>query len=137
MADNALVINITAEADKALRELKELTGGLKQVEKEVQRSAKSTAQMQKHFDSLGKKANSLAKSLVGVFGAVASYQGAKQYVQLLGKIEEGFIGVAKTTGLAGKELEKLKDKLYDLGTTMAGVSVEELQNIEYHRHYLE
>jgi len=127
--EQSLDIRINADANKAIAELKSVTTQLKRLEGEVKKGSASTKQLQSSFDSVAGSASGFAKTLAGLAAGYASMSGAKEFVGLLTEMENGYIGVAKTTGMAGEELEKLKGGIEDLSTKLAGVSVTELQGI--------
>lgn len=64
-----------------------------------------------------------------IIGSLVSIYAIKQLVEVIGTLEEGWVGVAKTTGLAGEEFEELKDGIKDMSLELRGVSIEELQEI--------
>ena len=117
-----LVIKIEADAKNALKELEITNKSLRSLQKEVKKSSSEQAKLTKSFQSANEashKFNSTLKTLAATF---LTLQGSKEFVGLLGDVESGFIGVAKTTGLASKDFEELKKKIFDLSTSMSGVS---------------
>ena len=122
-------IRIQADAKEALVELRNVTKSLKGLETETKKMSKDSAAMKKSIDSVSKSTRSFSRALKGLVGAYVSLQGTKEFVGLLGRMEKGFVGVAKTTGLAGKELDELKDGIIDLSTELSGVETAELQGI--------
>ncbi len=60
-----------------------------------------------------------------VLGAGAAFVATRAAASL----EAGYLDVARTTGMAGAELKALQTELEHLGTTMAGISMQNLQQI--------
>ncbi len=123
------IIKVRTESDKALKELNRLNKEINQISKGVGKSGKSLKVSEKSFAGVTKSVSALNKQLLGLATTYLSFQGAKQLIQTTAELEKGFIGVAKTTGLVGDEFEKLKDGLFDMSTSMGGVTIEGLQSI--------
>lgn len=81
------------------------------------------------FAKRGRALEGFRSKYTQVIGGLVSVYALKSLVDTIGTLEEGWIGVAKTTGLAGEEFENLKGRIQDLSLTMKGVSIEELQSI--------
>lgn len=125
MTDQQLIIKIKADTDKAVSQVTKLTKQVDKLTKENKKfgnSSKEIGQINKSFESLG-------RTLKGVAAAYLSFEGARKLISTTADIESGFIGVAKTTGLAGEELEVMKGKILDLSTELAGVSIGGLQSV--------
>lgn len=50
-------------------------------------------------------------------------------INIVGTLEEGWIGVAKTTGMAGEEMSGFKKEIRELSVELKGVKIESLQDI--------
>ena len=50
-------------------------------------------------------------------------------INIVGTLEEGWIGVAKTTGMAGEEMAVFKKEIRELSVELKGVKIESLQEI--------
>ena len=50
-------------------------------------------------------------------------------INIVGTLEEGWIGVAKTTGMAGEEMAGFKKEIRELSVELKGVKIESLQEI--------
>ena len=124
-----LEIKIQADAKSAIKEVDKLTDEIKKLDKQTKTSNKTTKSTAKAFDSVGKSASSLGTKLLGIATGYAAITTASNIVSTTANIEEGFIGVAKTTGLAGEAFDEFKDSILELSTEMAGISVEGLQQI--------
>ena len=97
-----------------------------------QEFSKFRATSKRSFQSAGKGADSLTKKMGGVrtaLGALGGLYFAGALINQIGTLEEGWISVAKTTGLVGGELEDLKDGIRNMSVEMQGVSIEEFQKI--------
>ncbi len=127
MSDEELIIKIKADTDKATKEINRLNTEVKKLHKTS--DGKWSKDTKKGFDNISKSANSLNTQLKALAVTYLSFQTAKSLVTTAADIEEGFLGVAKTTGLAGEALAGLKDSILELSTKMAGISIEELQSI--------
>ena len=96
----------------------------------VKREAKSTF---KDIEKSAKKSSDNIKraygSIKNVVGGVLGIQGARALINTMGTIEQGWIGIAKTTGFAGAELSDLKIEIKDLAREMKGIKLEEFQSI--------
>lgn len=126
MADKLqILIEINAKIDK----LNKTIDGVRRLSAQVDSFGKKTKKTEQDLASLNKKFASLTKSVTGLIAAYASFQGAKAFVGMVGDIEEGFVGVAKTTGLAGEQFNQFKDQIKDMSVNLAGVSINELQSI--------
>ena len=124
-----LYIEISAKVDKANKEIERLKKSFKELSSTIKKSSTDAEKVEKSYKNLSKSAEELKKSLIGIVTAYASFAGASKAVEITSRLEQGFIEIAKTTGLAGQELEQLKDKVLSLSTELKGVSLEELQKI--------
>lgn len=129
MNDNELLIKIKAETDKATKEIQGLNKQVESLSKQMKTSNSSFDSNKKAFEGLEKSAVKLKDQLVGIATAYLSFQGAKQLINTTADIEQGFIGVAKTTGLTGDALKNLEGDILNLSKEMAGVKIGELQGI--------
>lgn len=68
-------------------------------------------------------------SLKNAIAAVAAVKVFKDIFNAAADIEEGYIGVAKTTGLAGAEMKKFEGQIETLSVTMKGIKLKEFQSI--------
>lgn len=122
MTENEIIINIKAETAKALKQIDSLTKQVKTMQGQVTKSSSDV-------DALTKSFNSLGGTLKGLAAAFVSFEGAKNFVTTLSDLEQGMIGVAKTTGATGEELDALSDGLDTLASELSGITITELQNI--------
>ena len=88
------------------------------------------------FDKFGNKVEATAKKsnrgLLSMQNLMLSYiaiSAGKNFINNIATLEKGWIGVAKTTGMAGEEMETLKTSIRDLSVEMKGVSIEDFQAI--------
>lgn len=92
------------------------------------------------LDNFEKKTKStsdkVSDSIKGIGVSIAAFLTVRQVTEFtrtliteFGEVEKGFIGVAKTTGLAGDELIDLENRIKDMSTTLAGLTVSDLQDI--------
>ena len=128
MASNDdLIIQIKADTKKAISEIDKLTKSVDNLKKTEDGGwSKRTTQ---GFNNIGKSANTLNTTLKSLAATWLTFQTGKSLVKTAADIEEGFLSVAKTTGLTGEAMEALGDSILELSTKMAGVSIEELQKI--------
>jgi TP901 family phage tail tape measure protein len=131
MANTQSELNFKVEADArgAIKALNNVTRELKVITREVRKTSKSTKGIENSFKSFEKTTEALTNQLKGVVAGLIAFEGAKNTVSLMADLEQGFIGVAKTTGMAGDEFNNFKRDLLKLSTKMAGVSTQELQQI--------
>jgi len=124
-----LLIKIQADTNKAIKDVNKLTKEVKTLSKESKQFGKSA----KDVEKVNKSFTKLNTSVLGVVSSVAlaysAITGVGKLVSVTSELEKGFIGVAKTTGLAGEEFENLKEEIFDLSTEMSGVKTTELQEI--------
>ena len=126
---NELLLEIKAETDKATKEIAKLTKEVDKFSKQTKNTSKNTDAINKSFTGITKTTKSLTSSLAKLATAYLSFQGAKQLITTTAELEKGFIEVSKTTGITGDALKELEDDIFGLATSMAGVSVEELQGV--------
>jgi TP901 family phage tail tape measure protein len=84
------------------------------------------------FGGLGAKLGSGLLAGLGVAGlgsAAALGAGLYKVVTAAADLESAYAQIRKTTGLTGDEMDQLKGKLQGLATTMAGVSLEDINGI--------
>jgi TP901 family phage tail tape measure protein len=150
VANEKLTIEIeakTKEAQKQIQSLENKFKDLKQDSKELniklsdgkkkikelgETSQKTSKVLQNMNTALGGSSKGMAllsKQAAGLAIAYEAVSNAIETIKVAGDIEEGFLNVAKTTGLAGDELKKFEQNILDLSTTMAGVKTKELQDI--------
>ncbi len=127
--DMELVLKLRAEMDSAVKEIKTLKKELDVLRKTSDKNAKSFKNNEAAYKKIGNSVSSLTKKLAALGTAFLSFQGAKELVSTTADLEKGFIEVAKTTGITGDALKTLEDDLFKLSTSMAGVSIEELQDV--------
>ena len=127
--DQEMHIKVSADIAEANRKIATLTKEIDKLNKTSSKSSKSAASQEAAFKKVGAAADGLSKKLASIVAAYASFEGAKSVVSTAADIEEGFIGVAKTTGMTGEEFDKFKEKLYEMSTSMSGVKLEGLQQI--------
>lgn len=102
-----------------------LTKDISSVRRQFKGLNKSAKSMKRNFSTITKSVNVFRNALIGL-GAVTVIRGL---IRQMGQLEQGWIGVAKTTGLAGAELNKLKKEIRALSIEMKGVPLEGLQDI--------
>ena len=129
MSDRDIDIKITADIKDANKKIASLTKEIDKLKKSSKSSTSSSKEQQQQFSAIGKSAGLLNKKLIALVATYASFEGAKKAIQVTADVEEGFLNVAKTTGLAGEEFEKLKDGINGMATSMAGVEFSGLQEI--------
>jgi len=127
--DNEILLTIKAETDKARKEVKELKLAIDKLASSSDGSAKSFHGQETALKNIEQKTKSLTSSLKSLVGVYASFQGAKAFINSMSEIEQGFIGIAKTTGATEEEMEKFKDGIYALADELSGIEVNELQSI--------
>lgn len=125
MTDNELLIKIKADSDRATKDIARLSKEVDKLTKENKKFGTSS----KEIEKINKSFNSLGNTIKGIAAAYLSFEGARKLITTTADIEKGFLGVAKTTGITGDELEKLKGDILDLSTELAGVSIEGLQSV--------
>lgn len=85
------------------------------------------------FGGMGVKAGSGLLSGLGVAAATGGLAavgvGMAKAITTAADLESAYGQIRKTTGLTGDEMERLKGKLQGLSTTMAGVSVESINEV--------
>ena len=124
-----LVIKITADASKATKQVDQLTKEIDQFSKATKTAGSNSKNISRGFSNIDSSASKLTATLTSLAAAYLSIEGAKSLVSTAADIEEGFLGISKTTGIAGEAMEKFKTKLYDMSTEMAGISIEGLQKV--------
>lgn len=120
--ENELLIKIKADSDKAIKEIKAL-------KEQVDKLSKTSEKSAKDVDSLSKSFNGLNKSIVGIAASLVSFQAITGAINKIAELEQGMVGIAKTTGITGKELELLSNELDSLASELSGISIIELQEI--------
>lgn len=127
--DQDLVIKLRAEMDAAIKEINKLNKEMDSLTKTSKVSSKSFKENEKAYKSVETSVTKLTKQLGALGAAYLSLDGAKAIVNIAADMEQGFIGVAKTTGLFGTEMKSLEDGILDLSTSIAGVSTKGLIEI--------
>jgi len=127
--DQEMHIKVSADIAEANRKIATLTKEIDKLKKASSKSTKNAASQEAAFKRVGAAADGLHKKLAAIVATYASIESVKGVVSAAAEIEEGFIGVAKTTGMTGEEMDKFKEKLYEMSTSMAGVKLEGLQQI--------
>jgi len=127
MTNNEIDIKINAELGDTNKQIAKLTKELEKLQKKA--NTGSLDKTQKGFDKTSQSAGKLTKSLTAMATAYVSLTGMKELVRITAEVEDGFIGVAKTTGLVGDDFERLKEGINDLSTELAGMDHSELQAI--------
>lgn len=127
--DQDMVIKLRSEMDSAIKEVKRLNKELVSLEKTSGKNTKSFKESEESYKRIGKSVSSLTKQLGALATAYLSFQGAKELISTTSDLEKGFIEISKTTGITGDSLKVLEDDIFNLSTSMAGVSVEELQGV--------
>ena len=124
--EKQLSIKVSAQTLDAQKRLERLS---KEIDTLARTTQKSSVSQTKSFKKINNSAQELRNTILKLGSAYLGLEGAKSLVSTAGDIEKGFIGVQKTTGLAGEEFKKLKQNIYDLSTSMSGTSLEGLQSI--------
>jgi len=124
---DSLLIQIKADTGKAVKEIDELTKSVNKLKKTS--DGKWADKTNKDFTKIGKSAKTLNGTLTKLATTWLTFQTGKSIITTAADIEEGFLGIAKTTGMTGKALDDFKDKLLTLSTELAGIEVGELQSI--------
>lgn len=105
-------------------EIRNLTVGLRKATTQVKTfSAKTRGYMQANADAI----NMVKRAFIGM--GIAAAAGIGYAIKSFADLEEGYIEVAKRTGMAGKEMEDFKERLEALAMSMSGVSISELQEV--------
>ncbi|MCD6432966.1 MAG: phage tail tape measure protein, partial [Sulfurimonas sp.] len=120
--DNELIIKIKADSSRALKEINKLNAEVKKLSTTSRKSAKQMASLNKSFKNTGVALSGLAASFI-------SFQAISGLITDFAELEQGMVGVAKTTGLSGAELEKLDKGLEKLSQDLKGVSIRELMSV--------
>ena len=129
MTDRELIIKVKTDSDKATKKLGRLTKEVDKLTKNVGKNTKTLSNSKKSFDGVAKSTAIFNNKLVKLAATYLSFEGAKKLITTTAEVESGFIGIAKTTGLTGKEFKKLETALLDMSTSMAGVELRGLQGI--------
>jgi len=129
MTENEYLIKVKADTDKAIKEINKLNKELADLKKTSSNSVKSSKDIEQSYKKLGKTTAVLSKQIATLATAYLSFQGAKEIVSITSELQSGFIEVAKTTGITGDAFKELEQDIFKLSTSMAGVSVEELQGV--------
>lgn len=127
--NDELLLKVRADTDKATKELSKLTKEVKKLSKGVKTNSKTMKLSEKSFNGVAKATSNFNTQLVALASTYLSFQGAKKLVLTTAEVEAGFIGIAKTTGLVGREFEELEKSLLDMSTSMAGVELSGLQAV--------
>ncbi len=127
MSTNSLIIRIQADTDKAAKEIKRLNKQIDSLKKSS--DGKWEKGVNKGFKDIQTSAKSLNGTLKTLAATFLTFQTGKALIQTAADIEEGFLGIQKTTGLTGEAMKGLEDSILSLSTEMAGISIEELQTI--------
>lgn len=96
---------------KVLRKFKEEVAG---VEKNTQSARQRTREWKKDTDEANGSIANATKLVKGMSAAIAAYGGYKLAATVVNdyrELELGLVGVAKTTGLAGEELDRFKARI--------------------------
>ena len=105
---NDLIIQIKADTDKAVKEIDKLTKSVDKLKKTEDGSwAKNT---KKGFADVGKSAKTLTTTLGALAATWLTFQTGKSIITTAADIEEGFLNIAKTTGMTGQALDDFSDK---------------------------
>ncbi len=127
--DQDMVLKLRSDMGTAIKEVKRLSKELDSLHKSSKKNTTTLKQNEAAYKKIGGSVSKLTTQLKALAVSYASIQGARALVGTAADIEEAFLGVAKTTGLAGEEFDELKDSILDLSTELAGISLEELQSI--------
>ena len=83
-----------------------------------------------NFSKRTKMLDTFKAHWIGIVGAIViAYAAISPIINVVGTLEEGWIGVAKTTGMAGEEMADFKKEIRDLSVELKGVKIESLQDI--------
>jgi len=102
-----------------------IDGSLAGLKKLDENTSRTTARMRTQYGKVSKSIFNLKTALV----SLGAFRLGSAVFTAAADIQEGFIGVAKTTGLAGKEMKAFENEIGSLSTTLKGVKIEELENI--------
>ena len=117
-----LKVSATVDAQQAIEGLKKLKNESKSLSEQLKNGEVSS---QKFNNSL----SSLTKGLRSYISAYAAIQGGKKVFSSIKELETGFINIAKTTNMSGKEFEDFKQGVDELGKSLHGVTITEIQKI--------
>ena len=129
MTNNEIELLIKAKADEARKEIRELKKEVDLLKNSTKDTNKVTKEQIEVFNSVNARAGKLRATLISLVATYASLEGAKALVEYSSKLEQGFIDIAKTTGLAGEGLKKLENDIYDLTKELSGLDIFSLQEI--------
>ena len=128
-SDQEMVLKLRGDMDSAIKEIKKLNKEMEGLGKTSKKNAKDIKSQEASYKKIGASAANLTKKLKGLAAAYLSIEGASKLISTTAKLEEGFIEIAKTTGLTGEAMKSMEQSIFDLSTSMAGISVEELQGV--------
>jgi len=129
MKKNEIELEILAKTEEAEKQIQALKKELEKFKKSTIDANKISKEQINTFKTLNEKAKALKGTLTGLLTAFASIQGIKSFTEYSSKLEQGFIDIAKTTGLAGDSFKKLQDKLYGLTKELSGLDIFSLQEV--------
>ena len=108
MQNNDLMIKISADTKKAVKEIEQLKKEIKQFSSDTKKANKS----------LKEQSNSLTKlkgSIKGVVGAYLGFQAVKSVISTVGDFEQSIAKLHAITGATSTDMDTLKSKAMELG----------------------
>lgn len=117
----------TFEAELAARRLRDLERAARAAERAAERQARAQERASRAISGLSRDVGDLLRNLglmARGFLAVAAAQAA---VQVLVSVDKAVIGISKTTGIVGEDLQRLEGRLKQLALGL-GTPLEELLN---------
>jgi methyl-accepting chemotaxis protein len=123
------IIKVEGKTDQAIKEIRKLNKEVKNLQDVSKRATSNMEAQAKQVKSLNtgfKQLSAHLARLVVIYGSLAT---ASNLVKTMNDLEQSMTGVAKTTGLAGDELDTLSDSLDEMSVELKGVTISELQAI--------
>lgn len=121
MRNNTVELKINASSRDAERAIDRVADGLDEVGDEAKTATRKTKKLDKATTGLSgsmSAASSGAKLLTGALAGIGTGMLIHKAVSDFAALDDGLIGVKKTTGLAGEQLEGLESSIHGLASTI-------------------
>jgi TP901 family phage tail tape measure protein len=108
---------IEGDAERGTKTVRRFKEEVASLEKGTQGARKRTQEWSAETEKANSQVASATKLVQGLAGALAAYGGvrlAATAIQDFRELELGLVGVSKTTGLAGQELDQFKQRIYQI-----------------------
>jgi len=120
-----LYINFNARTGELTTAHKELN----RFNSTINKTTQQTNRLDSSVDRLTSRLTTMGAAVAGAFVFDKIAQGTSNVISTFADLEDAAIGVQKTTGLSGKALDELTDKLDAMSTANEGFEVENLYTI--------